>query len=53
MKGLYLALFSGALLLLTFYMVKEISAKNPREREKYLEDEEAVATVAKTLLPLA
>ena len=53
LKEIYTALFSSAIVLLMFYMVKELEAKSTGEREKYLEDEKAVATVAEALLPLA
>lgn len=52
MKELYTALFSGAVVVLVLYMAKELMAKSPQDREKYLEDEKAAATVAETLLPL-
>lgn len=51
-KELYTALFSGAVVVLVLYMAKELMAKSPQDREKYLEDEKAAATVAETLLPL-
>lgn len=52
MKEFYTALFSGAVVMLVVFMLKELAAKSPEERSKMLEDEKAAATVAETLLPL-
>lgn len=52
MKELYLGLFSGAVVVLIVFMAKEILAKSPQDRSRYLEDEKAAATLAEALLPL-
>lgn len=52
MRELYVGLLSGVALFMVFFMVKTLSARSEDERQRYLDDERAVAEVAEALVPL-
>lgn len=52
MKEFHVALVAGVILLVAYYMIKELQATSVGDRAKHLADEEAIATAAQTLLPL-